>query len=123
MAAIRGKDTAPELVVRRLVHAMGFRFRLHVRTLAGTPDIVLVARRKIINIHGCFWHQHSCRRGRSEPKTNADFWKRKRDCTVARDRQARWELRKAGWKILEVWECQIRDLHVLEQRLRRFVES
>jgi len=123
MSAIRCKDTAPEIVVRRIVHAMGFRFRLHVRALVGTPDMVFVSRRRIINVHGCFWHQHSCRRGRSEPKTNVEFWKRKRNRNVERDRQTRSELRRAGWKVLDVWECQTRNRLTLEKRLRRFLTA
>jgi DNA mismatch endonuclease (patch repair protein) len=121
MSAIRSKDTTPEIVVRRIVHSMGFRFRLHVRALIGTPDIVLPRHRKIINVHGCFWHQHSCRRGRSAPKTNAEFWKTKRQRNSLRDREVRCKLRQEGWKLIDIWECQTHNRTELARRLRRFL--
>jgi len=122
MSAIRGKDTKPELVVRKILYAMGFRYRLHVRALPGTPDIVLSSTRKIINVHGCFWHLHRCRRGRSTPKTNEKFWDTKRRENVARDRQARSALRKIGWDVLEIWECELGDRVRLINRIEAFLK-
>ena len=96
MAAVKSRNTKPELLVRRLVHSLGYRFRLHRRDLPGTPDIVLTKFRKIINVHGCFWHMHTCRHARLAPATNADYWQKKRLGNAARDRrstvatQARW---------------------------------
>jgi len=109
MSRIRGRDTKPELLVRSIVHQLGFRFRLHHRDLPGKPDLVLSRHRKIIFVHGCFWHMHRCRYGRVTPRTNAEFWQEKRQSTVARDRRNRQALRKQGWEILTVWECWTRD--------------
>jgi len=109
MSRIRGKDTKPELIVRSLVHQLGFRFRLHRKDLPGKPDLVLPRLRKVIFVHGCFWHRHRCRYGRVQPKTNAEFWHAKLMGNVERDRRNRKALRKAGWQVLEVWECWTRD--------------
>lgn len=118
MAAIRSKDTAPEMAVRRLAHRMGFRYRLHRRDLPGTPDIVFCAMRKIIFVHGCFWHMHSCPRGQLTPATNAGFWQTKRIRNISRDRNHIKLLSKAGWNILTIWECQTKD----EGRMRKRIE-
>ncbi|MCA9059995.1 MAG: DNA mismatch endonuclease Vsr [Planctomycetaceae bacterium] len=109
MSCIRGQDTRPEMIVRSLVHQMGFRFRLHRQGLPGRPDLVLPRHRKIIFVHGCFWHLHHCRFGRVIPKTNAEFWSNKRRGNVERDRRNRAALRKLGWSVLTVWECWTRD--------------
>ncbi|WP_429407693.1 very short patch repair endonuclease [Paraburkholderia sp. MM5482-R1] len=124
MARIRGKDTKPEWIVRRLVHGMGYRYVLHDRRLPGTPDLVFPSRQKIIFIHGCFWHGHDCARG-FKPKTNTAFWTTKIATNKARDvRQCR-ELRERGWKVLTVWECTTHptSLASLKRRLSRFLES
>jgi len=105
MSRIRGRDTKPELIVRSIVHQMGYRFRLHRKDLPGKPDLVLPGRRKIIFVHGCFWHMHRCRSGRVKPKTNAEFWQQKRTATVQRDRKSRKALRQNQWEVLTVWEC------------------
>lgn len=123
MAAIRGKDTQPELAVRSLVHAMGFRYRLHARQLPGRPDLVFPSLQKAIFVHGCFWHCHRCRWGRVVPRTNADFWHTKRSSNVSRDRRNRAQLRRKGWKILTIWECQTRSNAALSARLRRFLST
>lgn len=107
MAAIRGADTKPELVVRRHLHAAGFRFRLHAATLPGKPDIVLPRHRAAILVHGCFWHVHDCPLGTVKPKTNADFWAAKRARTVERDAEKLAALRELGWRVRVVWECEI----------------
>ena len=121
MSRIRSRDTRPELVVRSIVHRMGFRFRLHVADLPGKPDIVLPRHKKIIQVHGCYWHMHRCRFGRVVPATNTEFWQNKRTATVARDRRNIRALRRAGWQVLTVWECWTRDLEQLERRLRAFL--
>jgi DNA mismatch endonuclease (patch repair protein) len=121
MARIRGKDTEPERAVRRLLHAMGFRFRLHRRDLPGTPDIVLPGRRKAIFVHGCFWHGHGCGRARL-PKTRLDYWGPKIAANRARDARKTAALRRAGWSVAAVWECQLRRPSVLERRLTRFLD-
>jgi DNA mismatch endonuclease (patch repair protein) len=108
MALVRSKDTKPELLVRRLVHSLGYRFRLHRRDLPGVPDLVFPGRRKIIFVHGCFWHRHSdpaCWRSRI-PKTKPEFWIPKLEANTARDAVAEAGLRKLGWDVLMVWECE-----------------
>ncbi len=110
MSRIRGANTKPEMLVRSLVHQMGFRFRLHRRDLPGKPDLVLPRHRKVIFVHGCFWHCHNCRFGRVTPKTNADFWREKRSGNAARDRRNLSRLRRDGWKVLVIWECWTRDV-------------
>lgn len=118
MAAIRGRDTKPELIVRSIVHRLGYRFRLHRRDLPGRPDLVLPRHRVVIFVHGCFWHQHDCRYGRVVPATRAEFWKKKRDDNVARDVRNIKALRTNGWHVLVVWECWTRELAGVERRLK-----
>ncbi len=122
MSAIRGKDTKPEMAVRSLVHQLGYRYRLHRGDLPGSPDLVLVRLRKIINVHGCFWHMHNCRYGLVTPKTNADFWQAKRKGNVNRDRIALRKLRASGWDVLTVWECETNTRETLRVRLSRFLD-
>ena len=123
MSAIRGKDTKPEIIVRSLVHRMGYRFRLHRKDLPGKPDLVFPGRKKIIFVHGCFWHQHPRCRFATRPKTRPDFWANKLDGNRERDKRVRRELRRLGWKVLVVWECQTRDLKKLECQLRDFFKA
>jgi DNA mismatch endonuclease (patch repair protein) len=123
MSRIRGRDTKPEMVVRRLVHALGFRFRLHRRDLLGIPDLVLPKHRKLIFVHGCFWHMHSCRYGSVVPKTNAEFWNKKRLGNVARDDRNLRQLRRDGWRVLVVWECETREPEKLLPRLVKFLRA
>jgi DNA mismatch endonuclease (patch repair protein) len=106
MAAVRGKDTVPERLVRSALFALGFRFRLHRRDLTGAPDIVLPRFKVAVFVHGCFWHGHNCRRGR-RPTSNVGFWNRKLGGNVKRDRRNYTALRAAGWKVFIVWECSI----------------
>jgi DNA mismatch endonuclease (patch repair protein) len=121
MRRIRKRDTKPELVVRRIVHALGFRFRLHRRDLPGTPDIVLPRHRKVIQVHGCFWHQHEgCRLAR-QPKSRLGYWLPKLARNMERDRAAKADLERLGWRGLTVWECQTKDCDMLEAVLRRFL--
>ena len=121
MSRIRAKNTRPEMVVRRLLHSRGLRYRLHVAQLPGSPDIVFSSRRKVLFVNGCFWHMHSCRFGQVTPATNAEFWSKKRLATVARDERKRAELTLLGWKVMTVWECETRDLQTLEDQLWRFL--
>lgn len=124
MSRIRSKDTKPEMIVRSLVHQMGYRFRLHVNGLPGTPDLVLPAHRKVILVHGCFWHMHRCRNGLVTPATNTEFWARKRCGNVSRDRKNRRKLRAAGWSVLVVWECWTKDIEIkLQPRLKKFLQD
>lgn len=106
MRAVRSKDTTPELTVRRLIHKLGYRFRLHRKDLPGSPDLVFPGRRKAIFIHGCFWHGHDCKRGNREPKTNVDYWRNKIARNKARDWITLTTLKDAGWDIMTIWECQ-----------------
>jgi DNA mismatch endonuclease, patch repair protein len=122
MAAIRGKDTGPERTIRRLVHSMGYRYLLHDRRLPGRPDLVFPRRRKVIFVHGCFWHMHECKYGRVVPATNAEFWHIKRTANVERDVRSAKALSAQGWDVLVTWECEIRDLQALTQRLIAFLE-
>lgn len=121
MSAIKGKNTKPEIVVRRMAHRLGYRFRLHRRDLPGAPDLVFPRLRKVIFVHGCFWHMHSCRWGSVTPKTNAEFWEAKRTGNVARDRRSLRRLRADGWKALVIWECQTKDIDAVRDLLSRFL--
>lgn len=124
MSRIRSKHTKPELIVRSLVHQMGFRFRLHRRDLPGKPDLVLPRHKKVIFVHGCFWHLHRCRYGRVTPQTNAEFWQAKRAGNVARDRRHLQQLRALGWKTLVIWECWTRDPETkVRPRLEAFLRG
>jgi DNA mismatch endonuclease (patch repair protein) len=123
MSAIRNRNTRPELIVRSMVHRMGYRFRLHRRDLPGHPDLVFPARRKIIFVHGCFWHLHTCRYGKVVPATNDSFWAVKRAGNRTRDRRNLRSLRKAGWDVAVVWECQTREPERLAGQLRRFLDA
>lgn len=122
MARIGGKDTKPELVVRSIAHRLGFRFRLHVADLQGKPDLVFRSRRAVVFVHGCYWHMHACKRGRSTPATNPEFWRTKRNANLARDRRTLTALRRAGWRVMVVWECQTRNPALLGHRIARFLE-
>ena len=126
MSRIRGKNTKPELLVRRLLHARGYRYRLHGRAgsirLPGSPDLVFAGRRKVIFVNGCFWHFHDCRVGQHAPKANADFWAAKRTRTRERDARQCRQLEDAGWEVLTVWECELREPSALEEQLVRWLE-
>ena len=121
MSHIRANDSKPEMIVRRTVHAMGFRYRLHERRLPGTPDLVFAGRKKIIFVHGCFWHRHSCPKGLPMPATRTEFWRAKFEATVARDRRVQDLLHEAGWQALVVWECETTDQEHLAARLKGFL--
>jgi len=126
MSRIQGKDTKPEMVVRKLVFAMGYRYRLHGKNLPGKPDLVFPGRRKVIFVHGCFWHRHRCKYGRPTPQNRKAFWAEKFKSTVVRDRKNIHELKKLGWDVLVVWECQTRNtagVAKLAIRIRAFLDD
>ena len=106
MAAVKSEDTTPEMLVRRLVHSLGYRYRLHVRSLPGSPDLVFARLRKVINVNGCFWHFHGCARCRL-PSSRRGYWTAKLRRNAARDKQTQRELRRAGWRVMVLWECRI----------------
>lgn len=120
MATVQSKDTAPELLVRRLVHRLGYRFRLHRRDLPGTPDIVLPRLRKIIIVNGCFWHMHTCGQCRI-PAVRRKYWVKKLSGNRARDQRNRRKLRRLRWAVLTVWECQTRNTEMLVNTIKRFL--
>lgn len=125
MRAVKSKNTRPEMLVRSLLHRAGYRFRLHRNDLPGRPDIIFPGRRKIIFVHGCFWHSHSdpaCTRARV-PKSRADYWIAKLESNAKRDRETAAALEGAGWKSLVIWECELRDLEAVLSRLRAFLDA
>ncbi|MCY4431298.1 MAG: very short patch repair endonuclease [Rhodospirillales bacterium] len=122
MQAVGSCDTGPEMAVRRLLHRLGYRYRLHRADLPGKPDVVFGSRRKAIFVHGCFWRGHSCKRGSRKPKPNAEYWGRKIAGNVARDARQRVELTAEGWTALTLWECETGDGGSLAQRLKAFLE-
>lgn len=119
MAAIGGRNTAPELAVRKGLHAAGLRFRLHRRGLPGRPDIVLPKYRSVVFVHGCFWHRHRGCRFATTPASNAEFWRQKFEGNVKRDKRQRVALRGLGWQVFTVWECQARSISVQEKLIAR----
>ncbi len=121
MRAVKSRNTQPEMTVRRLVHSMGFRYRLHRKDLPGKPDLVFGPRRKVIFVHGCFWHGHHCPRGAREPKTNRDYWIPKIAKTRERDKTTMERLRKMDWKALVIWECETKDTKWLGKRVRAYL--
>ncbi len=122
MQAVKSKDTKPEMLVRRLLHGMGYRYRLHRKDLPGRPDIAFVSRRKAIFVHGCFWHGHGCSKGRL-PKSRLDYWQPKLDENMRRDRIKQEQLEEMGWRVLVVWQCEIADIDILAKRLQYFVDE
>jgi len=123
MAAVRAKDTKPEMIVRRLLHRQGYRYRLHRRDLPGTPDLVFPSRRAAIFVHGCFWHRHEgCALARL-PKSRLEFWRDKLEGNRLRDQRQMNELIAMGWRVLVVWECELKDGEALTRRLRHFLDD
>jgi DNA mismatch endonuclease (patch repair protein) len=121
MSRVRGRDTKPEIIVRSIIHRMGYRFSLHRRDLPGKPDVVLPRYRKIIVINGCFWHGHkNCLRSK-RPSTHTKFWNRKLDKNIDRDKRSRSELEKMGWNVLVIWECEIQKPDKIVDKLRRYL--
>ncbi|MCE1237979.1 MAG: very short patch repair endonuclease [Hyphomicrobiales bacterium] len=121
MRAVKGRDTKPEIVVRKLLHALGYRFRLHRGDVPGTPDIVFLGRRKAVFVNGCFWHGHECRRGARKPKANAAYWEAKIERNKVRDQRVRADLEALGWRSETIWECELGDLSAVRERLVQFL--
>lgn len=117
MARVRGKDTGPEILVRKLLHRLGYRFRLHRKDLPGKPDIVLPRHRLAIFVHGCFWHRHEGCRRTTSPQTRPEFWQAKFRATVERDARQKATLEAAGWRVAIIWECETRDIRLLQERV------
>jgi DNA mismatch endonuclease (patch repair protein) len=123
MARVRSKNSRPELAVRKIVFALGYRYRLHARDLPGCPDLVFRPKRKVIFVHGCFWHRHSnCPLARM-PKSRIDFWTTKLEGNRNRDERNKRSLAREGWKVLTIWECQLRDAARVAKRIRRFLDE
>jgi DNA mismatch endonuclease, patch repair protein len=123
MARVRSKNSRPEVAVRKIVFALGYRYRLHTRALPGCPDLVFRRRGKVIFVHGCFWHRHAnCALARL-PKSRSDFWTAKLEGNRNRDKRNKRALVREGWKVLTIWECQLRDASHLEARIRRFLDE
>jgi len=122
MSRIRSGGTKPEMRVRRLLHAMGFRYRLHGKSLPGRPDLVFAGARAVLFVHGCFWHMHRCRYGKPAPSTNKEFWALKRRSNADRDKRNRKALRAEGWRVFEIWECATKSDEKLVQKLGPLVE-
>ena len=123
MSLIRGKDSSPELKLRRLVHGMGFRYRLHVKDLPGKPDLVFPSRRAVIFMHGCFWHRHpGCKLARM-PKSKSDFWRSKLEGNRERDLRNQEMLKKLGWHVLVIWECEMENIEKVSNKVREFLQG
>jgi len=123
MRLVRSEDTRPELALRRLVHGMGYRYRLHDRSLPGKPDLVFPSRKKVIFVHGCFWHRHakaSCKLARL-PKTRLEFWLPKLEANRLRDVRTRRQLTRNGWRVLTIWECQLSNIDLVSKRVESFL--
>ncbi|MCM2549400.1 MULTISPECIES: very short patch repair endonuclease [Burkholderia] len=123
MSRIKGSNTKPELIVRSLIHRIGYRYRLHGKGLPGRPDLVFSKRRKVIFVHGCFWHRHDgCHLARL-PKSRLDFWRPKLEANAERDKEVERRLSELGWKVLTIWECEVKDEVVLTLRVRAFLDD
>jgi DNA mismatch endonuclease (patch repair protein) len=122
MSRIRGAHTAPEMRVRRLLHGLGFRYRLHGKGLPGKPDLVFAGAHAVLFVHGCFWHMHRCKYGKPAPVTNQSFWAEKRRSNVERDRRNRAALKADGWRVFEIWECDTRPPEKLEKKLAPVIQ-
>lgn len=123
MQRVRSQDTKPELFVRRLLHSLGYRYRLRCADLPGKPDIVFTKRRKVIFVHGCFWHGHNCKAGNKQPKTNSGYWLSKLAKNRLRDSVHQAQLRENQWQVLVVWECEVKNPDALRTRLLAFLED
>lgn len=121
MANVRSANTKPEMIVRRVAHGLGYRYRLHVRSLPGSPDLVFPRKKKVIFVHGCFWHRHDGCSRMTFPKTRADYWNAKFSANVARDAVQATALRELGWSVLTIWECETRDHLALRDMISQFL--
>lgn len=123
MRCVKSKDTTPELVVRKISHSLGYRHRLYRKDLPGKPDLVFPSRKKIIFVHGCFWHGHKCKRGDRLPKSNREYWVKKIKSNMDRDKHHIEELNNQGWSVLIVWECEVKNLYNLTQKIAEFIDG
>lgn len=123
MSRIRGKNTKPEMYVRKFLYSHGFRYRLHYSKLPGRPDVVLVGKKIIIDIKGCYWHRHPGCRYATTPSTNVDFYQKKFADTMERDAKNKANWKEAGWKVIEVWECELRTVESRDQRLEKLLQD
>lgn len=123
MGRVRSKDTKPEMFVRRLIYGMGYRYRLHIRELPGRPDIVFRKKRKVIFVHGCFWHKHNCKKGKRMPKSRVDFWRDKLMKNKKRDMSNQKKLSKLCWKYIVIWECELQNIEKLKLKTRDFLDE
>lgn len=121
MGKVKSKDTQPELAVRRLVHSMGYRYRLHVKKLPGTPDLAFAKKKKVIFVNGCFWHRHNCADGRRLPRTRQKFWRAKLEGNKKRDRYNMGVLKRMGWMALTIWSCEIDDGGSMKKKILDFL--
>jgi DNA mismatch endonuclease (patch repair protein) len=121
MRSVKSKGTKPEMRVRQILYSLGYRYRLHERSLPGTPDIAFLGRRKAILVHGCFWHGHCCTHGLRKPRTNASYWEAKISKNVARDRATEAALKSILWTALTIWECELREPAIVEKKLKKFL--
>ena len=122
MSKISGKETTPEILVRKFLFSKGFRFRKNVKNLSGKPDIVLPRYKTVIFVHGCFWHGHSCKRG-ALPETNHEFWQEKIEKNQERDNHNIWELKEKGWNVIIIWQCEIKNKKMRESRLNSLIDE
>lgn len=122
MSRVGSKNTKPELTVRKIVHALGYRYRLHRKDLPGSPDLVFPRFKKVIFVHGCYWHRHDCDKA-TNPKTNAEFWEHKFQQNIQRDKKNLADLSKKGWKTMVIWQCETREADELIERITKFLEG
>ena len=123
MSRVRGRETSPEIKVRSLTHKLGYRFRLHRKNLPGKPDLVFSFRKKVIFVHGCFWHGHDCPRGQRTPKTNTGYWVEKIRKNIERDAKSQSELQSLGWSVLVIWECEIKNLDKIACKINGYLSN
>jgi len=121
MSSVRSKNTGPERIVRKIIHSLGYRFRVHRADLPGTPDIVLPRLRKIVLVHGCFWHGHSCRHGKRKPSSNCEYWKNKIHRNRVRGKLNERKLKELGWSIFVIWECELKNRPKIENAIQTFL--
>lgn len=123
MRQVHSKGTKTELIVRRIIHSMGYRYRLHSSKLPGCPDLVFSSRKKVIFVHGCFWHQHDCKRGNRIPSSRRDYWLPKLERNKQRDSENQQKLKDCGWDVLVIWECELKDQTALPNHIMQFLEN
>jgi DNA mismatch endonuclease (patch repair protein) len=123
MSRVRGKNTSAELKIRSLIHRLGFRFRLHRKDLPGKPDLIFPSRKKVIFVHGCFWHGHDCSRGHRIPKTHSEYWVEKIRRNSERDAAQLSKLNALGWAVLVIWECEIEKIEVVSTKICLFLQE